>query len=149
MPFFSLKTLWLVLAIIFAAVEAATLGLTSIWFSVGALAAMLVAMLRAPFGLQIAVFVIVSGIAVWLTRNLANEHFNRKRQPTNADRIIGTDALVLVTIDNAHAEGVILAGGVRWTARTLDGSVVPKDSMVTVKAIDGVKAMVLPRHPEN
>lgn len=145
MPVFSMQTLWLALAIIFGIVEAATFGLTSIWFAVGALAGMLCAALHAPFWLQILVFIVVSAVTLWLTRDFAKNHFNAQRHPTNADRIIGTDALVLETIDNAHATGLILAGGVRWTARTEDGSVAPKDSMVTVQSIDGVKAIVLPK----
>ena len=59
---------WLALVILFGIAEAATLGLTSIWFALGALGAMVVAIFDGALLLQIAVFVVISGVAVWLTR---------------------------------------------------------------------------------
>ena len=51
--------LWLGLVIVFGIVEAATMGLTSIWFAVGSLAALGVQALNGPVWLQIAVFLVV------------------------------------------------------------------------------------------
>lgn len=137
-----MQTVWLALAILFGVIEAATLGLTSIWFSAGSLAAMICALLHGPIWLQVAIFVVVSGIAVILTRNIARSYFNRDREATNADRIIGGDALVLEEIDNLRSTGTVRAGGSVWTARTRDGAVIPKDATVRVVAIEGVKAIV-------
>ncbi len=137
-----MQTVWLALAILFGIIEAATLGLTSIWFAVGALAAMICALLHGPIWLQVAVFVVVSGITVILTRNIARSYFNRDREATNADRIIGGDALVMEEIDNLRATGAVRAGGSVWTARSKDDHVIPKDVTVRVVAIEGVKAIV-------
>ena len=59
---------WFVAMLLFLWLEASTVGIVSIWFAVGALAAMVAAVCHAPLGLQIAVFVAVSAVAVWLTR---------------------------------------------------------------------------------
>lgn len=142
MPQLPMQTVWLSLAILFGIIEAATLGLTSIWFAVGSLAAMICAMLHGPIWLQVAVFVVVSGVTVILTRNLARSFFNKDRKATNADRIIGGEALVLEAIDNLHASGLVRAGGNVWTARSSDDRPIPKDTTVKVVAIEGVKAIV-------
>ena len=137
--------IWLVLTVAFAVVEAATLGLTSIWFALGSLAAMLCSLLHAPLWLQILVFVAVSAVAVWLTRDLAQERFNRSRQPTNADRIIGRQGQVLEEIDNARGAGLVRVDGAVWTARSADGQCIPAGSSVTIRAIEGVKVLVTPQ----
>ena len=49
---FTLIAFWLVLAIVFAAVELATVGLVSIWFAAGAFAALLIAVLHGNLILQ-------------------------------------------------------------------------------------------------
>ena len=136
--------IWLALVIAFGIAEAATLGLTSIWFAVGALVAMVFAICRAPLWLQIGVFVVVSAAALWLTRKKAQDRFNRSREKTNADRILGEKALVLETIDNQQALGAVKADGKVWTARSISGEPIPRGIEVTVRAIEGVKLMVEP-----
>ena len=51
---------WLILLLAFAALEGITVGLTSIWFAAGALAALIAALLHGPLWLQIALFLVVS-----------------------------------------------------------------------------------------
>ena len=54
---------WLVAMVIFIAAEAMTVTLVSIWFALGALGAMVVAIFDGALLLQIAVFVVISGVA--------------------------------------------------------------------------------------
>ena len=136
--------LWLGLVIVFGIVEAATMGLTSIWFAVGALAAMVSAVCRAPLGWQIAVFVVVSGAAVWLTRGKVQKQFNRGREATNADRILGHLGVVQEAIDNREAVGMVKVDGTLWTARSVTGEPIPAGAEVIIRSIEGVKAMVEP-----
>ena len=133
---------WLGLAILFGIVEAATLGLTSIWFALGALAAMVAALCKAHLLVQIALFVVVSGVVVYFTRGLSDRLFNDKIQPTNADRILGQRCQVLE--DNDQATGVVKADGKIWTARSVSGKPIPAGSTVIIRSIEGVKVMVTP-----
>ena len=135
---------WLALVILFGIAEAATLGLTSIWFALGALGAMVVAIFDGPLLLQIAVFVVVSAVTVWLTRGWGQKRFNEGREPTNADRILGQRCQVLEDIDNDRASGVVKADGKIWTARSVTGAVIPAGSTATVRSIEGVKVYVTP-----
>lgn len=133
---------WLAAAIVFGIIEAVMLGLNSIWFSVGALAAMAAALLGGGVWVQSAVFLLVSLAALVVAKLLLKERFNQSCQPTNADRILGKTAVVTEEIDNERPSGQIRQGGMFWTARSIDGSVIPRDAQVTVKYIEGVKAMV-------
>lgn len=135
---------WLALVILFGIAEAATLGLTSIWFAVGALAAMIAALCDAALLVQIILFVVISGVAVYITRGWVQKCFNEKREPTNADRILGQRGQVLEDIDNTQATGVVKVDGKIWTARSINGQVIPAGSQVLIRSIEGVKVMVIP-----
>ncbi len=137
--------LWLAGAVLFAVIEwiSATTA-DSLWFSVGALAAMLVALFTDSLPGQVLVFVIVSLISVLLLRPLVKKHINPHTTPTNADRLIGCDATVLQTVDNAQASGQVRLQGQVWTARSEDGSVLVPDTPVTVVRLEGVKVIVRP-----
>jgi len=136
--------LWLVLLIIFAGVEGITAGLVSIWFCAGSLAALLAALLKVSVGWQVAIFCGVSLVAMALIRPMAKKLMKVKITKTNADRILEQQALVVETINNLTASGQVKVGGILWTARSKDGSVIPEGAMVQVKAIEGVKAIVTP-----
>ncbi len=145
MPFgIPLYALWLGAAILFGVLEAVLLGLNSIWFTLGALAAMAAALLGAGLGIQVLLFLVVSLAALVLAKRFLKERFNPRRQHTNADRILGSRALVTETIDDARETGAIRCGGLIWTARSLSGQPIPAGSTVCVRSIDGVKAMVSP-----
>ena len=59
--------LWLVAVVAFIMVEAATTALVSVWFAVGAAAAMLVSFFNVGFGWQMLVFAVVSAIMKTVT----------------------------------------------------------------------------------
>lgn len=136
--------IWLVVVIGFGVAEAATLGLTSIWFAVGALAAMVCAMVHAPLWLQIVVFVAVSLLCLAFVRKHFQGRFNRNREKTNADRILGHRGLVLEAIDNQQAAGTVKVDGTVWTARSKSGQPIPAGAEVRIDAIEGVKVIVEP-----
>ena len=51
-------------------------------------------------------------------------------------------------IDNTLAQGEIKIMGQYWSARSADGAPIAKDSVVRVREIVGVKAIVEPISPE-
>lgn len=139
---------WLAAVIIFCCVEAATVGLVSIWFAGGSLAALIAASLGAPFWLQITLFVVVSGVLIALLRPLMRKVILPKKTATNADRHIGQVALVTEEIDNLRETGAVKLDGVVWTARSLSNHVIPVGTAISVRSIQGVKVIVEPV-PEN
>ena len=136
--------LWLVALIIFGVVEAATVGLASIWFAAGALAALILSAFLNSLLVQVVVFLAVSFVTLLLVRPLAQKYFNARRTATNADRVIGAEGMVLEDINNLKARGQVKVQGNIWTARTEDDRPIPKDTTVRVLRIEGVKLIVAP-----
>ena len=134
---------WVAAMILFFIVEAATVGLASIWFAIGSLAALVCALFHAPVWLQVAWFLAVSVATLILTRPLVKRFVNGRTVATNADRNIGRTAVVTERIDNLAATGAVKLDGVTWTARTPDDGITAEvGDTVTVREIQGVKLIV-------
>ncbi len=91
---------WLAVILIMSVIEIITLGLTTIWFAGGALAAFLAYLLGAGVAVQAVLFAAVSVALLVVTRPLAVRFFNQDREKTNAESLIGKTAVVLERIDN-------------------------------------------------
>ena len=135
---------WTAAIIVFGAVEAATAGLVSIWFVAGALVALVSAFVGAPLWLQIALFLLVSAVALALTRPLLRKITATNAEATNADRVLGEVAKVTETIDNENSLGAVYVDGKTWTARSEDDTVIPAGSRVQIQRMQGVKLYVKP-----
>ena len=133
---------WLIIFVVFAAMELATIGLTCIWFAVGALAGCVASLLGGNWIVQAIVFIVVTVLVLVFMRPFALKYINNKAEKTNVDSMAGKTGKVLVEIDNVNATGMILVEGMEWTARSAEGDVIPKDELVTVVAVEGVKAIV-------
>ncbi len=144
MPFWLPSVVWLGLLIAFAAAEAATVGLVSIWFAAGALAALLSTFFTSNIWLQIFLFLLVSTITLALVRPLTKKYLTPKQVATNADRVIGREAVVTEAIDDLNATGVVRVAGIEWTARSGTDITIPVGATVKVLRIDGVKLIVEP-----
>ena len=77
-----------------------------------------------------------------IIRPFAIKYVNNKAEKTNVESMAGKQGKVVVEIDNINAKGMIKVDGMEWTARSVDGEIIPKDSLVTVVSVEGVKAMV-------
>ena len=140
-----MTVVWLIAMIVLLVVEGLVPGLISIWFALGALAALVSALLNAPLWLQIVWFLAVSIIALALTRPLAKKYINARTQPTNADMMIGKECVVRESIDNVLGTGAVSVDGKVWTARTeSDDTKAQEGSRAVVVRIEGVKLIVKP-----
>ena len=135
---------WLGLIVAFIAVEAATVNLVSIWFIGGSVAGLVCAILGAPTLLQFAVFILVSALLLALLRPLLKKYLRVKPSRTNADRLLGQEALVTEDIDNLRETGAIRINGVLWTAKSADDTQIPIGTRVVIERIEGAKVYVKP-----
>ena len=140
----SMSLFWLIAMVLFGVLEAVTVGLTSIWFALGALGALAADAASAPVIVQIVVFLGVSFLTLLLVRPLAQRFVNDRKVATNADRVIGQEAVVTQTIDNLKGEGQVSISGAVWTARSQEEAPIPAGSRVRVLRIEGVKVIVSP-----
>ena len=138
----TMKITWLALLILFGAGEAITVGLTSIWFAIGALGGLVCALAGGSVSMQIGAFLILSGVSLALARPMAKRFLVPGYSATNADRVIGKDAVVSLEINNLLGKGQVMIAGQSWTARSEDDSIIPKGETVKVLRIEGVKVFV-------
>ena len=139
-----LSILWFLMMVAFLVAESSTVALVSIWFAVGALAALIASLLQAQLWVQITVFLAVSCVLLALLRPLVRKYFNPRIVKTNVDSIIGSVGKVIQTIDNLVPAGQVKLGAMEWTARSASGEVIPEGSLVRVERIEGVKVFVTP-----
>ena len=143
MGMIQMPVLWLVAMVVLLVVEAAVPGLVSIWFALGALAALISSLFHAPVWLQLVWFLLVSVVSLILTRPLVKKYVNSRTTPTNADMVIGKDAIVTEAIDNLRGKGAVLLEGKTWTARMADETQTAEaGKKVRVLRIEGVKLIV-------
>ena len=139
----SMTVLWIIIIVIMAVIEALTLGLTTIWFAGGGIVAAIFAALGAPIIVQVILFLVVSIALLYFTRPIAVKAFNKTRTLTNSEGLVGKHAYVTEEIDNIKASGKVKIDGMEWTARTkTDGTVISVGTLISVIAIEGVKAIV-------
>ena len=133
---------WIILSVILLIIEFATQGLTTVWFAGGALVAFFLAIAGFSLPGQIVVFIATSVVLVLFTRPAATRWLNSRITRTNADRVVGKEALVTKDIDNTLAQGEVQVDGVAWSARSSGSGKIPAGSKVRIKEIQGVKLIV-------
>ena len=136
--------IWLALLVVFLIVEAVTVTTVSLWFAGGALAALIAALAGGGMWLQVVLFLVVSAGLLACLRPLVRKHFTPKIHSTNVDAVVGTRGYVTVSIDNNAASGTVKLGGMDWTARSETGDRIEAGTLVEVRRIEGVKAIVSP-----
>ena len=136
--------IWFILMIVFIFAEISTVALVSTWFAVGALAAMLTALLGGQLWLQAGVFAVISAIFLALLRPMAKKYFQPRLTKTNVDAVIGTRGIVSEQIDNLQSCGRVKLGAMEWSARSTAGEPIPQGTTVIVDRVEGVKVFVTP-----
>ncbi len=135
-----LPILWLAAVVGLALLEAATYQLVAIWFAIGALAAMFCAYLGwLGFTGQVTVFVLLSTAALIATRPFLKKVLKVKQTPTNADQLIGQEAMVIRAITPLK-KGRVHVSGLDWAAAAdLD---IPEGAIVEILSIQGATLKV-------
>lgn len=133
--------LWAVAVVVFVAVEVLTVQLVSVWLAVGAFITMLASYFTdIGFTGQLAVFIVSSAVLLVATFPLIGKFRKKEYVPTNAELNAGKQAVVIEEINPLTGTGRVTLSGVDWKA--VSDSVIPEDSIVTVKAVDGAKLIV-------
>jgi len=145
---FPITYIWLAIAIVLGIIEAATLGITTIWFAIGALIAMVASLINLPLPVQVLVFLVSSMVLLYFTRPIVKKCGKIGTTRTNADRLIGEKGLVTEKIDVINGKGQVKVFGQIWSARSVDNQDIDAGETVEIKGITGVK-LVVGRSEEN
>ena len=133
---------WLIAMVVFAAAEAMTVSLVSIWFAVGSLGAIIVALLGGGLVFQVTVFLALAVALLLSLRGIVRKHIRPRVTRTNIDSVIGATGVVLTPVNNIAALGQVQVNGVEWSARSTTKSHIPAGTLVRVDRIEGVKVFV-------
>ena len=109
---------WLAAVAVFLLVEAATAALVSVWFAVGAAAALVLSFFTASAVIQFVTFAVVSGVVLLvMIPTLARRRKARKPPVTNGSGLaIGKRGVVLRAIQPGEI-GRVRVDGLDWQAR--------------------------------
>ncbi|WP_175954219.1 NfeD family protein [Schaalia sp. Marseille-Q2122] len=135
---------WVIAAVGLGIVELLTVDLIFLMLALAALCAALASALGAPLIVQVAVFAIAAMILLFLVRPWAKAHLARSTPnvQTNAQSLVGMNAVVTEPLEGDN--GRVRLDGEIWSARAVNGALLPKGTAVTVKEIDGATAVVMP-----
>lgn len=135
--------IWAILVVAFVIAELATVQLVSLWFAAGALVTMICAFFfDLPLLGQLGIFIVSSLIFLAITLPLIRKRQKKGHVSTNSELDIGRTAVVIEDIDPDKGLGRVTLNGVDWSAVSENGEPVPKDSIVTVTAVNGAKLTV-------
>ena len=130
---------WFIAFVILLVIELVTVNLVTIWFAIGAVAAIITTIFTDSVLIQSIVFVVVSVIALLITKPLIKKFKKFEVEPTNSDRVIGKVGEVTKRIGK-NKYGEVKVYGNTWTASSKQ--VINVGERVKVLSIDGVKLVV-------
>ena len=133
---------WIFIIISTLIAEIATVGLVSLWFTVGGICALICNLLKLSVVIQWVVFIVVSVLGLLLFRSFWVNKMKKEIVPTNADANIGKEVIVTEDIDNLLFKGEVKVNGQLWSAQSLDGEKIDKNSKVVIRKIEGNKVFV-------
>ena len=135
----SMSLFWVVLAVVMLVLELMTTALVSIWFVPSALLTAVLSLVWKIIPGQIVVFLVLSGVSLWLFRKLY-----RNRRKDRADEVDADNRLVgrvgTVTEPVSALGGTVLVGDVYWRAESDEPLAVGET--VTVREVRGTTLAV-------
>ena len=137
--------LWLILCGLFLIIEIFTDSFLFLWPGIGAFISFIVSFFTDNFAIQVGCFAIVTTLLIIFTKPLVKKLMkNNDHTKMNKDGIIGKTGIVIKDIDNLNSTGQVKVNGELWSAFSeISKDVIPKDSIVMIKGIDGVKLRVI------
>jgi membrane protein implicated in regulation of membrane protease activity len=131
---------WLFVIVAAIVIEVSTVDLVSLWFIPSACVALILSLCKVQAWIQIIVFFAVFFVLMIFLKPIFKKNMGLRIVPTNADSLIGAQAVVIEPINNLHAKGQVKIRGQVWTARSSEEGVTYEEGeVVNVLAIEGVK----------
>uniref|UniRef100_A0A7C3N7G9 NfeD family protein n=1 Tax=candidate division WOR-3 bacterium TaxID=2052148 RepID=A0A7C3N7G9_UNCW3 len=138
---------WLLVAVILFIIEVLTPFFLFVLFSFAALVSSLFSIFFPKLiFVQVIIFVFLSILFAFTIRKVFIKYLSKDDKgglKTNVDSYIGRSCKVITTIDNSQDTGICEIDGVRWRAYSDDGTVIQKDSFVTIKRVEGAHLYVV------
>lgn len=132
--------IWFAVIILAGIIEAITMDLSSVWFSVGAFFALIFAIfLPEVIWAQVLIFIIFSIALLLVLRPVFKRYIKKNEIKTNADSLVGKSAVCVKPIIDGE-RGEVKVEGKIWTAIANEN--IYENDKVIILAIKGVKLVV-------
>lgn len=133
---------WLLICVLLIAIELATMGLTTIWFAVGALGAFIAALAGSGILLQLLVLILISLVLLLFTRPVVVKYFQAKTK-TNVEGLTGRIVVITEAVNNLTGQGAAKVNDLIWTARSADDNVIfAEGELAEIIAVKGNKIII-------
>ena len=136
--------IWLAVVAVSLIVEFITMDLTSVWFSIAGLVALIMSAVGGiAWEIQLLVFIILSALLLIFVRNITKRILARSKEDTktNVDSLIGKRTKLLSPITHDD-KGTISINGVVWNVVTDNEEPVEEGKVVEVIKVSGNKLIV-------
>ena len=135
--------IWLALFVAMLGVEALGPALVSVWFSFGALIALIVSFIpEVPWWVEVVIFVVISLATLLALRPILRRYFKRNNYNTNIDSFTGKRGYVIEDI-TLLKPGAVKIGDVSWTAIPVEkDEKILENEVIEVVAVSGNKLIV-------
>lgn len=132
--------LWIIVAIAVIAIDFLTSSFIFMWFSIGAIGAMILSVFGAPLYIQFIMFIVIGLLALSIGYKWAKEKFNANinHTPTMEQTYIGK---IMIAKDDIEEMSKIKVSGIYWTAYNKGPKIKAGDSFI-ITAIEGNKLVV-------
>lgn len=132
--------LWIIIAAVAILIDIATSSFLFVWFTVGAVAAMIAEVLGVSFGIQVIIFLVVNLITVSLGYPWAKKKFKAsvKRTPLMEETYIGR---VMKAEENIGQRAKVKVDGIYWTVQNSGEEIKAGDNFKII-GIEGIKLII-------
>lgn len=139
----NLWLMWLVIAIVCLIIEVASFDFFVTCFALGALGAMVGALVGLPIWMQVLVWAIISILSIWFIRPALTRYLHPKEQQrvSNADALIGREGKVIEAIEKM-GYGYVKIDGDEWRALSADGDPIELGAAVRIVARESIIVIV-------
>lgn len=141
-PFDILLVVWVVAIIATIIGELVTSDLSCIWFTGGAIVALILDIcgVSNPF-IQLGVFLVVSFVLLFTIGKICKNKINNNVTPTNIEAAIGKEIIITKAADHInHGEGKY--AGLYWTVTCKENESVEKGDIAYILEVNGNKLLV-------
>ena len=132
--------IWVSIGVICLIIEIFTPGFLFMSFGIGAIITGLISMAPMPFGVQLAIFIVVTFI-IFLNLRKFSKKLMQADYPTNVNALIGKKGIVSEAIKD-ESKYFVKVGGETWSAASDNEADLKIKDKVTVVKIDGNKLIV-------
>lgn len=145
--------IWTLIIVVAVIAEVSTATLVSVWFAVGAGTALVLALLGAPFWLQIVLALLVSFGTLWLCHRFIIRAGRKgdKTEVVAKHALVGKTAKVTQSISNVDMRGQICVDGDYWSAKSASDEPIAEGQAVIILQVGSAVCIVEtdPLHSSN